>query len=65
LREAPDADVDSYQCTVSPSLSLDRWTPPLWAPEPVTVPVRLVVRPPIAVPLVPVPAPRGARSARA
>ena len=60
VREGAVADVVCDLCTVSGSLSLDGWAPPLWKPEPVKVPVRLVVRPPIAVPLRPVPAPRAA-----
>ena len=40
---------------ISATLTLDGWQPPLWQPDPVVLPVRLVVRPPIVVPLVPTP----------
>ena len=53
--------------TVRASLSLTAWPEPLWEPDPVALPkVHLAVRPPVPVPLVPVPRPpareRAARS---
>jgi hypothetical protein len=42
-------------CTVTASLKLDAWPSPLWASDPVSLPVRLTVRPPVRIPLVPVP----------
>jgi hypothetical protein len=42
-------------CTVTAKLELDAWPTPLWAPDPVSLPVRLAVRPPVRIPLVPVP----------
>jgi hypothetical protein len=50
-------------CSVRASLKLDAWPAPLWAPDPVSLPVRLTVRPPVGIPLVPVPrAPAAVRS---
>ena len=44
--------------TVSAGLSLTGWPTPLWRPDPVALPkVHVAVRPPVSVPLVPVPRP--------
>ena len=42
-------------CTVTASLRLDAWPTPLWAPDPVSLPVRVTLTPPVRIPLVPVP----------
>jgi hypothetical protein len=55
VRRGAIEEVACEACRISASLTLDGWQPPLWQPEPVVLPVRLVVRPPIPVPLVPSP----------
>jgi hypothetical protein len=55
VRRGAIEEVVADVCSVAPSLALDAWPTPLWHPEPVTVPVRLDVRPPVRIPLVPVP----------
>jgi hypothetical protein len=42
-------------CSVTASLTLDAWPTPLWAPDPVSLPVRVTPAPPVRIPLVPVP----------
>lgn len=60
VRRGAIEEVVADVCTATASLALDAWPSPLWQPDPVTVPVRLTVRPPVRIPLVPVPrAPAG------
>ena len=42
-------------CSATASLKLDAWPTPLWAPDPISLPVRLAMHPPVRIPLVPVP----------
>lgn len=52
VRHGAIEEVVCEACRVAATLTLDGWQPPLWEPEPVVLPVRLVVRPPAVVPLV-------------
>jgi len=58
VRHGAIEEVVCEACRIAAVLTLDGWQPALWKPEPIALPMRLVVRPPMVVPLVP--APRGA-----
>ena len=55
IRHGAIEEVFCEACRIAATLTLDGWQPPLWKPDPVVLPVRLVVRPPVVVPLVPAP----------
>lgn len=55
VRHGAIEEVACEACRIAATLTLDGWQPPLWEPDPVVLPVRLVVRPPLVVPLVPAP----------
>jgi hypothetical protein len=55
VRHGAIEEVVADVCSATASLALDAWPTPLWHPDPVTLPVHLIVRPPVRIPLVPVP----------
>jgi hypothetical protein len=55
VRRGAIEEVVCEACRLAATLTLDGWQPPLWKPRPVVLPVRLAVRPPFVVPLVPAP----------